>query len=299
MLANEKNFIGGEMFFAKVKRYFELFSRFTNGYRMRNSLSIRGRLNLGGLSPTWNLSLGTVGTFGIDMPTLAGSFTSQGYFLAKDALSASDIKDFKAVFAAIRRARFSQVDKFAFADFVNKSIDAHHIPVNCSILRQISMILGDTFAWVPQADMYLNVCTAMHRDNPCRDQVFTGEDWDESESKYGVIRVATYLTTSAACGSQFIVSPRSHIGKGLGYELLDLNAGDLLLFDPRILHGSTGARSEKQAMFLCYGKNNAHTERTIRWLYRERSQDLGYSPLNRTLSDALRSHQLLFETDKP
>ena len=227
------------------------------------------------------------------MLQLENGLNSQGYFLAKGVLSASDIKDFREVFEQVRTTRFGQADKFAFADFVNKSVSAYHIPGNSSILRQIRMALGDTFRWVPQADLHLNVCTAMHRDNPCREQAFTGEDWDERESKYGVIRVAAYLTGSAECGSQFIVSPRSHIGAGLGYELLNLNADDLLLFDSRILHGSTGARSEKKAMFLCYGTISAHTERTIRWLYRERSQDLGYSPLNPTLTDTLRSQQLL------
>jgi len=221
------------------------------------------------------------------------AFAEQGYCVLRNALSMADISVFRNSFNEIHQTHYINLDRFAIADFVNKHEVAYGLPANASILSSVRSILGDDFAWLPQADMHRNICTAMHRDNPCRDEAFTGEDWNEETDEYRIARVAVYLTSASDSGSQFIVSPGSHVGPGQSYDLLDLAVGDLLLFDPRIYHGSTGARAAKHAIYLCFGARNMHSRRLVEWFYTARKNDLGYSTLNPDLREVIARNGLL------
>jgi ectoine hydroxylase-related dioxygenase (phytanoyl-CoA dioxygenase family) len=221
------------------------------------------------------------------------AFAEQGYCVLRNALSAADIIAFKNSFAKIYGAHYANLERFAIADFVNKYEVAYRLPTNDSVLSSVRSIIGGDFAWLPQADMHRNICTAMHRDNPCRDEAFTGEDWNEETDEYRIVRVAVYLTSSSDSGSQFIVSPGSHTRPGKGYDLLDLAVGDLLIFDPRIYHGSTGARAIKDAIYLCFGVRNMHSRRLVEWFYTARKNDLGYSALNPDLRKIIAHKGLL------
>ncbi len=74
---------------------------------------------------------------------------------------------------------------------------------------------------------------------------------------------------------------------------VELNEGDVVLFDTRVIHAVSPSQGTKHSIFIDYGIENEHTYDHINYYLKER-KDLGYSDLqNKQLDDQLEEHDLL------
>ncbi len=72
---------------------------------------------------------------------------------------------------------------------------------------------------------------------------------------------------------------------------IEIEAGDCLVFDQRLLHTGTLPKGPKYSIYLGYGVNNQHAQRHINYYYNR--NDLDYSPMPAKLIDILLKKSLL------
>jgi hypothetical protein len=155
-----------------------------------------------------------------------------------------------------------------------------------------------------------------HRDNAHR-KFKVGPDWDETEQKYSVLRVAFYLQSFDESQFKMGVIPRSHQQESL-FNYLELKGsaiyrrlfgglpplyfslqpswikmepGDCLIFDQRLLHTGTTILGPKYSMYLAYGVDNDHAKRHTEYFYNRKN--LEYNRMPNTLMTVLEEKQLL------
>jgi len=164
---------------------------------------------------------------------------------------------------------------------------------NQKLLSYAKTILGDEIAYTQHSDVHINLhAGGLHRDSAYR-KYGVGPDWDESDAKYGVVRVAIYLQSHKDSGSSLFLLPgtnrresiltryecmfwnqlRATFGKFGMRDLLPhifltnksrfikTRAGDCVIFDQRVIHAGGGLRGEKPkySLFLSFGKKNVHS----------------------------------------
>jgi hypothetical protein len=75
-------------------------------------------------------------------------------------------------------------------------------------------------------------------------------------------------------------------------EWLETDAGDCVIFDPRVLHTGSRFHGEKYSIFIAYGIESIHFRNHWHYYLTLRS-DLGYATIDPALSDQLRAAGLL------
>jgi hypothetical protein len=163
-----------------------------------------------------------------------------------------------------------------------------------------------------------------HRDSVNR-ALGKGGDWDESEEPYRLARVGFYFQSHAESRFALGLVPGSHrrdgvldeagladlerrtapwrqaVALALGQDLLagrvewvPAEPGDVIVFDPRVLHSGSFIQGPKYSAFLAYGVPGRHYVRHLHD-YRHVRAELGYATLSPELVARLRSASLYAE----
>ena len=220
-------------------------------------------------------------------------------------------------------------------DGVTKSEDLWKLIVHNSIVSPIRSLFNDDICYAQHSDIHINNRGGRwHRDSKCR--VFgNGSDWNEEDQKYGIVRVAIYLSDYTLSNSSLILFPGSHrlenfiqkfefrlINKFISYlKKINLqeyfpnisltrklfkyntNPGDIVIFDQRLVHGSgnigISKKIPKYSIFLAYGLNNQHTINHKKYYVDEKNLDYQKS-LNKNLLSILSKNNLdyLYQKNK-
>lgn len=201
---------------------------------------------------------------------------------------------------------------------------------NERLLATVRSLIGDDIRYTQHSDLHINLPGGRwHRDSACRD-FGVGEDWDETEETYRVVRIAIYLSDHDSSSSSLVVLPgsnrhesrlarreyivwnklRSFLRKHGRNDLLPhwffsaprrvirTQPGDCVIFDQRLMHagGVVRGRDPKYAIYLSYGVDNQHS-RNHRAFFLDRptySRDLPAA-----LREKLDSAGLLLPDDTP
>jgi hypothetical protein len=179
--------------------------------------------------------------------------------------------------------------------------------------------LGAGFKYLQHSDLQVGFsAVAWHRDNVNR-KLGVGPDWDESDGRYGLVRVGIYLQEFAASNFRLGFIPGSHrfspeasplnrtvreaiytLQGGLAYlgptfqgltrsaEWVATEPGDIIVFDPRILHSGSYIKGLKTSMFVGYGHENRHFA-DLQNYYRHVRTELGYHELDPALIERLQA----------
>ena len=157
---------------------------------------------------------------------------------------------------------------------------------------------NDNICFVQHTDLQVNYGSSIfHRDNAHR-KFKSNPDWNETDKKYGVVRVALYLSSYNESGTSLIVIPNSH-KKQSRLQIKEINLynkihsffskfkiqiphflffsrikkikfdiGDLIIFDERILHagGRINFKKPKLSIFFAFGLKNIHTKNHLAFL---------------------------------
>lgn len=165
-----------------------------------------------------------------------------------------------------------------------------------------SALKNEEVCFVQHTDIHINFGSGIfHRDNSNR-KFMSSPDWDEQKNKYGVLRVAIYMSSYDESGNSLSFVANSHrkqsslqikeiklfnkihnffrkkfniqIPHFLFFskvEKIRLEKGDLVFFDERILHagGKINFKNPKISIFFAYGLKNHHTKNHIKFLNKQ------------------------------
>ena len=157
---------------------------------------------------------------------------------------------------------------------------------------------SDKICFVQHTDIHINFGAGIfHRDNANR-KFMSSPDWDETQSRYGIVRVAIYLSSYSDSGNSLILIPNSHKKQSIlqikeiklfnkihnffrkfkiqiphflffsKIKKIKLEKGDLVFFDERLLHagGRINFKKPKISIFFAYGLKNNHTKNHVNFL---------------------------------
>src|SRR5262249_2155318 len=199
-------------------------------------------------------------------------------------------------------------------DGVNRHPDFWPIVFNERLLAAVREIFGPDIRYLPHNDLHLGFSSfSWHRDSVNR-ECGKGPDWDESQERYQIARVGIYLQRYDRSGFKLGLVKGSHrrrqprtgalanVFSGLSgvdlvggdAEWVETDAGDCVIFDPRVLHTGSRFHGEKYSVFVAYGIANAHFRNHWHYYLTLRT-DLAYSRVEPALAERLQAAGLLAE----
>jgi len=206
---------------------------------------------------------------------------------------------------------------FTGPDGVTKTPELWSIFFNEKILAKVREVLGEDIRFVQHNDTHVGFsASSWHRDSAFRDYG-VGPDWDESKSQYKNVRVAIYLQTYEQSNFKLGFVPKSNkkqsgllslelklnqivkfkslvFGQKMLFnrdEWLRTDPGDIIIFDPRLLHRGSYITGPKYSMFIAYGIENEHYKNYNDYYLKTR-KDLNYSTMPKALADQLKEADL-------
>ena len=224
-------------------------------------------------------------------------FKKYGYTVLRNFFSKDEIEYFKNVLE-------DQIDKPSQRVFNQEKL--WHVVGNKKLINIMNDLVEEKTYFLWHADSKSTsipeVEYGWHRDNPCR-QFGLGDDWDNKNGPYKVLRVGMYFQSFKKSKSSLNIFQNSHkkkitfsqislflikrISKILNlinlkttkienyfYNLIGINIqtdpGDVIIFSGNMLHSATSTKDKKYAIFLTFGANNIHSENHINYYFYHR-----------------------------
>jgi ectoine hydroxylase-related dioxygenase (phytanoyl-CoA dioxygenase family) len=267
------------------------------------------------------------------MNSLQQQFDDEGYVVIRNLLTPTEVADYKAKLQKLSGLSDSDFNKkqaranaWAMPDGVTRLREWWPLIFNKRLVSSVREILGPTARYTQHSDLHVHRdAVGWHRDSADR-QFGVGPDWDESQEKYRVARVAIYLQSYKQSGSSLGVIPKSHRKQfrialyesalhdklkkvlkksDLLFPFLTVrpvwiknNPGDCVIFNQRILHSGSHIRGPKYAIFLSYGVENEHSRNHRRYYLYERP-DAKYEDFHPDLVRQLKDANLYLDAKKP
>lgn len=216
------------------------------------------------------------------------SLKVQGYAILKEAYNHQEIEEINKTITNIFDGNLNETDNpFTLTDAWNKYPTLLNWCTPKILTKFFSKFSDQEMCLLRHSDIHMNFFAGnFHRDSVCRGYSDKqGADWSDQD-EYSIIRFACY-----PLGCQFEVIPGSNrTQKEIQIDscILELQPGDLLAFDPRIMHRGVKPKNKKTSFFFAYGAINRHSYRHQKYYVEERS-DLDYIPLTSDASAALKN----------
>jgi hypothetical protein len=223
---------------------------------------------------------------------------------------------------ALGQRRRGLLGAWTLPDGVSRSRDFWPLIFHDRLLSAARELLGPHVRFLQHTDLHVGFSAlGWHRDNVDR-SFGTGADWDESREPYLILRAGVYLQSYGESRFRLGVVPGTHrpparsltaerqrLESATGWwgqarrafsaddpaareaRWLEVESGDCVLFDPRLLHSGTPIDGPTYSFFLSYGVPNGHFQRH-RAYYRRRRPELGYRDLAPELVERLRAASL-------
>lgn len=249
-------------------------------------------------------------------------FTKNGFTIFKKVLTKEEREHYiKLIDKAFAK---SDVHKATFPNGVVCNEDFWRIIDHKNIIKKVKATIDSNIKFLQHNDIHRNFSSSgWHRDSADR-AYGIGSDWDISDP-YQLVRVGIYLQESKDRKFRLgtienthkrkigLLEKKSFFGKliravekrvaplfnwqftfpFLGkckYHILE--AGDMIIFDPRLYHRGSKAPNPKYSIFLAFGVENKHFRRHTQY-YLEERPDLGYKNLPDVLQQQLSNSGLL------
>lgn len=214
-------------------------------------------------------------------------------------------------------------------DGVTKHRDFWPVIFHSRLLRLVRSLLGPDVRFLQHSDLHVGYSSFnWHRDSVSR-TYGEGADWEESKSRYAIVRVGIYLRVPEDGSFRLGLVPgthrppasggerqrrkverytgwMSHVYRWVrgenavppGTEWVAAEPGDAVIFDPRVIHTGTPVTGPKCSLFLAYGLPNRHSANHVHY-YRHLRPELGYEEIPEKLAERLRAEGLYFDPDPP
>lgn len=252
----------------------------------------------------------------MERPT-AQQFSDDGFVVLRGLLQAPEI----ALYVA-RLKECATATRWTLPDGVNRHPEFWPLLFNDRLLQSLKAMLGPDIRYLPHNDLHVGFSSfSWHRDSVSRYEG-SGPDWDETREPYRLARVGFYLQSFAESHFRFGVVRGSHrpdrldladhrrvnyrtsavanvIGGLSGFDMvgpdaewIEPEAGDCIVFDPRLLHTGSRFHGDKYSIFVAYGLESRHFHNHWHY-YRHMRRDLNYGAIPAALAAQLRDAHLL------
>lgn len=234
------------------------------------------------------------------------SFQKNGYLVMKGFLQADEILFFQnEIFKDLKIK--DQIKSVGGQHQLIENRNYWKLFTNKKLLNTVRFNLNnEEICFIQHTDIHFNFGSGIfHRDNSNR-KFMSSPDWDEKKNKYGVVRVAIYLSSYLESGTSLYIIPGSHkkqtniqkmeikifnkihsffnklkiqIPHFLLFSKLKkikLEEGDLVFFDERVLHagGKINYKKPKISIFFAYGLKNQHTKNHLNFLNKQNKNQI-------------------------
>jgi hypothetical protein len=225
-------------------------------------------------------------------------FFRNGYLLVRQVYDPKDVEIARELFLKAFREGVWKNSKYDSSEIINDIYRIYpgllDIVINEQYTAALKSLLGDEIVWLPECAVHYNRFTNWHRDTT--EQELKGVKSHKNPDQF-LLQCATYFQSNADRGGGLTVIPGSHLSEDrfLSFYKKDLfhrtinkakkmmrmslfdqldhsglavdiptEPGDLLIFDVRLCHKSSGngsktARTEKFAIFNTFGNANEFT----------------------------------------
>lgn len=241
-------------------------------------------------------------------------FQQNGFAFFPKILSSIEVDHYSKLIDEMTAERGE--NRWAEADGIGKNEKLWPIIYNKNILGALNELGSVSPKYLHHSDVHVNYDSiGWHRDT-ARSALNV-----KTKSNLGSLRVAIYLQSKKTTDFKMGVIPKSHrnepilnfceyktwgpytrFSKELPRTYLfnkpqwfDIDAGDCLIFDTRILHTGTRPSGPKTSLYLVYGENdNELCDIHYDYIHNQR-KDLGYETLDPKLEKILSKENLLHE----
>jgi len=218
--------------------------------------------------------------------------------------------------------RGSGGSSWTLPDGVVKSRDFWSVAVNERLVEIVRNLISPDVRFLQHNDIHVGFSAiSWHRDSVNR-EYGVGQDWDESQEPYKLVRCGIYLQTFAESNSRlgFIpgsqVPPKGPVSRGRKFserrlkwlgaanylspkvqmaisnaDWIPTEPGDCVIFDPRTIHSGSYITGPKYSVFVAYGVENKHFFNHYNY-YRNVRSELGYADFDPDFSQMLRDRNL-------
>ncbi|RMH73742.1 MAG: hypothetical protein D6675_01600 [Gemmatimonadetes bacterium] len=264
-------------------------------------------------------------------------FKEKGYIVVRQLLSEEKVQEYLAKLeerSGIRREDFTSgklktyktkktlYKAWTLPDGVAQTPDFWEHIFNEKLLGYARALLGDDIRFLQHNDLHVGFsAVTWHRDSVTR-KFGEGDDWDESEAPYKLLRCGVYLQKHAESDFKLGLIPGSHrydpvnidaerkkIEKGTGFvrnvmsvitgndpiadkaDWIATEPGDCIIFDPRVIHSGSYIKGPKYSIFVGYGVENKHFYNHWNY-YLNIRKELNYKPFDPKLVEQLKAHNL-------
>ena len=145
------------------------------------------------------------------MRSLYQQFEQQGYIIVENLLSPSEVSEYIDKLQQISGLSHQDYDyAWSCANGVSKHPEFWSLIQHPLLVSKVREIFGDSAGYTLYSDLHVHRKGAgWHRD--CAHRTYgSGPDWDESQEKYQIARVAIYLQSYEESGSSLVLIPGSH-----------------------------------------------------------------------------------------
>ncbi|MFT4663846.1 MAG: ectoine hydroxylase-related dioxygenase (phytanoyl-CoA dioxygenase family) [Polaribacter sp.] len=205
---------------------------------------------------------------------------------------------------------------FTGADGLTQNPNLWSLIFHDKILEKVKTILGDKIRFVQHNDTHVGFsASSWHRDSAFR-TYGEGPDW-ETDEPYQNVRVAVYLQTFEQSNFKLGMIPKSNkkqsillslelwlnqvvkfkslvFGQRMWFvknEWVRTDPGDIIIFDPRVLHRGGYIKGPKYSIFFAFGIENKHYVNYNNY-YLKKRKDLKYSAIPKELIGRLKEADL-------
>ena len=261
----------------------------------------------------------------------AAEFRTRGYVVLRGLLGKAEVEAYTRHLERLSRHSRTWVNSVSAAlrgeggrrpawvqpDGVSQNPEFWDLVVHPALLDAARAVLAPDVRYLPHSDLHVGFsATRWHRDNVDR-TLGEGSDWDEQREPYRLARVALYLQSFGESRFSLGVIPGTHradsarpLRRAIEQEAARLShgeeepsglsghadwvraeAGDAVIFDPRILHSGSPINGPKYSVFLAYGVPGLHYYRHGVY-YRHVRGETRYRDMPTGLVARLREHGL-------
>lgn len=223
--------------------------------------------------------------------SLRASLTEHGYAVIKDAYKQTELDLINSIILKVLLENTREKNN---ANTLTDAWNIHPELLEWCLPPKVKSLLStydnQEMLLLRHSDVHMNFFAGnFHRDSVCRGYSdANGADWDKKD-EYAILRFACY-----PLGCQFEIIPGSHKTHKKVNEatlIIDIKPGDLLVFDPRVMHRGVKPEKKKTSFFYAYGANNDHSIRHQKYYIEER-KDLGYAELQESTIELIANKDL-------
>ena len=256
----------------------------------------------------------------MDEMSLSDEYGKNGYVVIKSLFSKTDVDSWRDRIiqrSGITEKDFNSPDPPKWTSPSGPSNDEvfFNAILNKNLIESLNEIFGQQVKYLHHNDLHAGFgAHGYHRDSVFRGT--TGLDFDESNERYQVCRVAAYLQTFEESGFKFGIVPGSHKKTSFITRLetsrpisslkrilnlpeliftkqkwITVEPGDAIIFDTRCWHRGGVVKGPKYSFFIGFGIQNSHFNRHWSY-YSDVRKDLNYSSPDEKLVQLLKEQDL-------